>query len=158
MVTIMASRAHRFPGNDTPLTGVHGGTANAAARAILAAKQLARDAERYADWERRGKPPSPSAAPRKDRLRPSRGRSNLRARLYQAQDGLCGLCRGPLDELSPATIDHVVPRVLGGRNAGNVLLAHSACNTIKGGRPPTEKELTTLATVNERLKPPAIVD
>lgn len=40
----MASRKHRWPGNDHPLTGVHGGTAKKALRAIQEAK-LRRRAE-----------------------------------------------------------------------------------------------------------------
>lgn len=112
-----------------------------------------RDAQRYADWEARGKPPSPSlpAKTRKDRRRPRVvGSETLRVRLYEAQDGLCGLCGG---EMGPhdATIDHVVPRAHGGRNAGNVLLAHSKCNEVKGSRPPRASELALLAKVNARL-------
>lgn len=117
-----------------------------------AALQAVRDAQRYSDWERRGKPPSPSA-PRKDRLRPgaSRGRELLRAKLHAAQDGLCGLCGDPICLPSDGTIDHVVPRALGGGNSRNVLLAHGECNNLKADRSPTAEELTVLAIVNARL-------
>lgn len=118
------------------------------------ALQLIRDAQRYADWERRGKPPSPSLPPkRKDRLRPRKqqqGQDPLRERLFRAQQGLCGLCGYRID-LREGTIDHVVPRALGGRNVGNVLLAHLVCNNQKAARLPTFEELRTLAKVNERL-------
>lgn len=115
--------------------------------------QQMRDAQRYADWERRGKPPSPSTPPRKDRLRPraKRGRNPWRDRLFAAQDGLCGLCGGSLPDAYAGTIEHVMPRALGGRNAGNILLAHAECNNIKGCRPPTRDELATLARANDRL-------
>lgn len=63
----MASKASRWNEDDSPLASAHGGTAKAALRAIKEAR-LARDKERYADWEARGKPPSPST-PRKDRVR-----------------------------------------------------------------------------------------
>lgn len=140
----MANRAHRWKGDDTPLTGVHGGTLNAALRAV-------KDAKRYAEWERRGCPPSPPPAPRKDRLRPKRGRGNIRARLYEAQNGLCGICGFGMGPCQAQTIDHVVPRARGGKNAGNVLLAHSDCNSRKGDRAPTTAERATLAKVNARL-------
>lgn len=76
----MASRAHRWKGDDTPLTGVHGGTANAALHAVKLAKKRRREAEREL-YERahavvreviaRNQVLSDSAA-RKDRLRPHR--------------------------------------------------------------------------------------
>jgi 5-methylcytosine-specific restriction endonuclease McrA len=39
----MASRASRWPGNDTPLSRIHGGTAANALRAIKASRAMARD-------------------------------------------------------------------------------------------------------------------
>lgn len=148
----MASRASRWNG-DTPLTTFHGGTKSAALRAIKEAQQRRRDAERYADWVRRGKPPSPSLSPRRDRLRPraQRGSDQLRERLFEAQRGLCGICGALIYAASEGTIDHVLPRALGGKNAGNVVLAHARCNNAKAARPPTRRELETLALVNERL-------
>jgi 5-methylcytosine-specific restriction endonuclease McrA len=113
--------------------------------------QLIRDAQRYADWERRGKPPSPTVAPRKDRMRPRRGHDPHRERLYRAQEGKCGLCGGEIFDPRGATLDHVIPRALGGRNFENLLLAHKRCNNLKADRPPTSCELETLAAVNERL-------
>jgi 5-methylcytosine-specific restriction endonuclease McrA len=120
------------------------------------ALQKVRDAQRYADWERRGKPPSPSL-PRKDRVRP-RARPELvgqRIRLHDAQDGLCGLCGYTLD-LREGTLDHVVPRARGGQNVDNLLLAHARCNNEKADRMPTKAELAMLALVNERLARHAI--
>lgn len=114
--------------------------------------QKIRDEVRYADWVARGKPPSPSA-PRRDRLRPRarQGGNPFRIYLYHAQDGNCGLCGNPIGDPCEGTIDHVVPRALGGRNVGNRLLAHGLCNNQKADRPPTMHELEALARVNERL-------
>jgi len=112
--------------------------------------QAVRDAQRYADWEARGKAPSPSSR-RKDRLRPRRGRDSIRERLYHAQEGLCSLCRGQISSPSAGTIEHVVPLALGGGNSGNRLLAHEHCNNKKGASPPTRRELDILAAVNELL-------
>jgi 5-methylcytosine-specific restriction endonuclease McrA len=119
---------------------------------LNAALQAIRDAQRYKDWERRGKPPSPTQ-PRRDRVRPRarRGRDPLRERLYAAQCGNCGLCGEPLFDPCAGTIDHVMPRALGGRNAGNLLLAHQLCNSVKADRPPTRGEMATLAAVNDRI-------
>jgi 5-methylcytosine-specific restriction endonuclease McrA len=113
--------------------------------------QKLRDAQRYADWERRGKPPSPSVAPRRDRVRPRRGHDPHRERLHRAQDGMCGLCGGEIVSPHMGTLDHVIPRALGGRNLNNLLLAHERCNNAKADRVPTSAELETLARVNERL-------
>lgn len=116
------------------------------------ALQKIRDEARYADWVKRGKPPSPTT-PRKDRRRPRAVQTSdpMRVHLYHAQDGNCGLCGYPLGDPVRETIDHVIPRALGGRNVGNRLLAHGACNNQKADRPPTFHELETLARVNERL-------
>jgi 5-methylcytosine-specific restriction endonuclease McrA len=125
----------------------------AAARLNVVA-QLIRDAQRYADWEARGKPPSPTA-PRKDRRRPRAVQlSNqlpMRERLYAAQAGNCGLCGRRMHEASEGTLDHVVPRSRGGQNAGNLLLAHERCNNAKANRMPTQEEMEILAAVNVLL-------
>jgi len=113
--------------------------------------QRLRDAQRYAEWGRLAKPPSPTIAPRRDRLRPRRGHDPHRERLFRAQGGKCGLCGGEIFSPRDGTLDHVIPRALGGRNLNNLLLAHERCNNIKADRPPTHIELQTLARVNERL-------
>lgn len=42
----------------------------------------------------------------------------------------CWLCGKPIDSIEQATIDHVVPRSLGGRTRlMNIRLAHEKCNT-----------------------------
>lgn len=124
--------------------------------------QAERDAARYAAWEARGKPPSPSA-PRKDRLRPRvqhfGWKARVLAQLLDAQEGRCCLCHEPLDIAAPryedgANLDHVVPRVRGGRDADNLLATHRRCNSEKGGRSPTGCEVLWLAVVNLRIAAP----
>jgi 5-methylcytosine-specific restriction endonuclease McrA len=78
-----------------------------------------------------------------------RRKSRLISRLLGAQAGLCGLC-GERLRRSPS-IEHVVPRCNGGRNAGNRLAAHTQCNFRKGDRMPTGCELIMLAAVNVRI-------
>lgn len=60
----------------------------------------------------------------------------LRAATHGACGQRCAYCgaRLPLDR---ATLDHVVPRRLGGdTSVGNLVVACYACNVLKGGRPP----------------------
>lgn len=72
----------------------------------------------------------------------------LKSRLYAAQDGNCYLCGYHMGAVRQATEDHVTPRARGGRNASNLLLAHSACNNHKGAREPYPCELIYLRTIN----------
>lgn len=69
MVTIMASQAHRWPGDNTPLTGLHGGSKAAAAAAVKEAKQRL-----YERAQRAARAVIQANTERKDRLRPSRQR------------------------------------------------------------------------------------
>jgi len=60
------------------------------------------------------------------------------------QQGLCFLCRLPLD--GGATYDHVLPLAHGGtEHYRNKVLAHGKCNNEKGDRMPTAEELDRLA-------------
>jgi 5-methylcytosine-specific restriction endonuclease McrA len=61
--------------------------------------------------------------------------------IFERDAWTCGLCRGPVDpalsrnHAMGATIDHVIPVVLGGHDVPeNVQLAHRSCNARKGGR------------------------
>lgn len=124
------------------------------------ALQAARDAKRYAQWELRGKPPSPTA-PRKDRIRPrSRAhvaQSPLLHRIAEIQGMACSICgdavllSGEINHPHLASFDHVVPRAHGGRDDKNRLVAHRECNTRKADRPPTACELLLLEAVNAAL-------
>lgn len=79
-----------------------------------------------------------------DRLRKAK-------RLTKAQGGRCGICGRTLVYWK-ATLDHVHPKSRGGTYAyGNILAVHEECNTMKGARPPTEKEVEMLHLVSGRL-------
>jgi 5-methylcytosine-specific restriction endonuclease McrA len=121
-----------------------------------------RDAQRYAAWEARGKPPSPTVPPKarsRRRLRPIARDRFLIEEMADAQGGRCVLCGWALifdDDLPDhapqrASFDHVIPRSRGGANHGNRLAAHRKCNTEKGSRMPTGCELVWLAAVNAKL-------
>ncbi len=123
------------------------------------AAQLAGDKARYAAWEARGCPPSPSLPlKRKDKIRPSVRDpyyQSLMVRMVLAQGGVCFLCGDALDTdnlpaNSPmrASFDHVVPVSLGGENIGNRMAAHRDCNGRKGNRRPYACELLFLSVVN----------
>lgn len=58
---------------------------------------------------------------------------------FKAQDRRCYLCGFKMKR--GLTRDHVWPRALGGRDAGNIILAHANCNWIKSNRAPTPCEL-----------------
>ncbi len=73
-----------------------------------------------------------------------------RASLAKAQDGRCYLCDGLFTPANPPTLEHVKPRARGGKRAGNLLVAHSACNLLKADRLPTDREMAYLRLINER--------
>jgi len=55
--------------------------------------------------------------------------------IYNRQRGLCHLCKLPMSP-EDATYDHLIPKSQGGtREEGNVMLAHSICNNIRGDNP-----------------------
>lgn len=129
--------------------------------------QAERDAQRYAAWEARGKPPSPTIA-RKTRLRPKARLGNsasgtLLHRIAEAQAMRCAGCGHALDfdlELNDPmqpSVDHVWPRSAGGKDADNRLAMHRRCNEAKSDRMPNGCERVMLIAVNARLDPtPAI--
>jgi len=60
--------------------------------------------------------------------------------LYPLQGGVCLICGRYLRRVE-ASIDHVIPRALGGPHGiRNWALAHRRCNTLKGARLPTDEE------------------
>jgi 5-methylcytosine-specific restriction endonuclease McrA len=145
----MASRAHRFPGDNTPLTAFHGGSFNAARRAVQRAKALR--SQVFTVMARL----DAEAPPRRDRLRPKAksARECLVERIAEIQGHRCSLCGRSFGNGPDApTVEHVVPRARGGRNARNRLVAHSACNNAKGDRMPSQRELVLLANVNAALE------
>jgi 5-methylcytosine-specific restriction endonuclease McrA len=150
----VGSRASRWPGNGTPLTRHHGGTAKAALQAVKDAK--ARKAHVAAVNRRLD-----AQAPRKDRLRPkAKGPAKeprLIERIAEIQLYLCILCGREMDFLAHSnaddapSFDHVLPKIRGGGNVGNRLAAHRRCNTEKSDNLPNGCELIWLAAVNARL-------
>jgi 5-methylcytosine-specific restriction endonuclease McrA len=81
----------------------------------------------------------------------SQRNNRMRAKLYIAQHGNCGICGRKLKSLAHCTIEHVVPRALGGRSDGNRVVAHRSCNEAKGDREPNGCELIWLSAANARL-------
>lgn len=63
-------------------------------------------------------------------------RHDYLVRLLRAQRCRCAYCRAPLS-LATATLDHVVPRALGGRDYyPNLRAACGPCNAKKGCKAP----------------------
>lgn len=64
-----------------------------------------------------------------------------RQSIYERDGSICQLCDEPVDldldarAAMSATLDHIVPRSLGGTNEpANLRLAHRACNSKRGNR------------------------
>jgi 5-methylcytosine-specific restriction endonuclease McrA len=81
----------------------------------------------------------------------SRKNNTLRAKLWCSQFGHCAICGKKIRSLLHVTIDHVVPRSLGGSNEWNRVAAHKRCNEGKSDRAPNGCELLWLDVVNTRL-------
>lgn len=77
--------------------------------------------------------------------------------LRQLQGGICPICGGPLTSGHEnlhwrPTLDHVIPRAIGGANTiGNLLAAHAICNVRKGSSIPTGCQIIWLLAINNRL-------
>jgi 5-methylcytosine-specific restriction endonuclease McrA len=84
----------------------------------------------------------------------------LRRRLYREQDGLCYYCKRPVrlafkgmphENPDHATIDHKVPRNLGGTDdVANIVVACWSCNSVKGDM--TAEQFTRLIEARRRLR------
>jgi len=60
------------------------------------------------------------------------GRKWHRNRLF-SQGNICGICEKPITNAKDATVDHIMPLSLGGRDdIENMQLAHKTCNELKG--------------------------
>lgn len=92
------------------------------------------------------RPPDPGPAQPPARPRPRRCRTRFGVRtfmaIWNATDGRCHLCGGPVT-IHDATIDHVCPKAQGGPNdRENLRLAHEWCNNAKGDQvEPQHEEL-----------------
>jgi len=53
-------------------------------------------------------------------------------RLLKAQDGLCMICKGTINNMERVEIDHIIAKVDGGSNeTNNLRLVHSECHKQK---------------------------
>lgn len=81
-------------------------------------------------------------------LYPHEERAAWRERLFEAQNGVCYICRQQAKE---PTIDHVRPWAVCGLNVGNLLMACELCNNRKADRWPFQRELETLDLINRKM-------
>ena len=95
------------------------------------------------------------SAPLSIREPPPRGKPPRRERaiakidaLMRLQRGYCYLCCQPFYASRPPTLEHVTPKARRGQSRGNLLLAHSDCNSRKADRRPYPCELIYLAAIN----------
>jgi 5-methylcytosine-specific restriction endonuclease McrA len=77
----------------------------------------------------------------RNRITPDK-RRRIVAVLLEVHGSHCWLCNKPICDDKP-TLDHIVPRSKGGRNAiANLRLAHEECNRKRGDGPVPELLLT----------------
>ena len=59
----------------------------------------------------------------------------IRQRLIAEHGMVCALCGKPIESGDELTVDHIVPRTMGGATTyGNCQLAHESCNSRKGDK------------------------
>lgn len=99
--------------------------------------------------------PQPPPAPTPQKLTHDEAqeqRKRWRLLLWRAQRGQCAWCRRQIDRPSIGTLDHVLPRALGGRDGlGNMLLMHGRCNAEKADGMPSDALWALLQGVNRHL-------
>lgn len=55
--------------------------------------------------------------------------------LWRHRQHKCGICKGKIDRIENAEVDHIIPIARGGQHRPrNVQLTHRACNQWKGAR------------------------
>ncbi len=60
-------------------------------------------------------------------------RPDVRNRIFERDEGICGICNLPVD-FSKMHLDHIVPISAGGKDAeDNLQVSHPTCNFSKGG-------------------------
>jgi 5-methylcytosine-specific restriction endonuclease McrA len=66
----------------------------------------------------------------------------LTALVKETYPPLCWLCHAPIDTDAEYSLDHVVPRSMGGDvwDINNIRPAHLRCNSSRGNRTPTRKQ------------------
>ena len=81
--------------------------------------------------------------------------AKVRDILIRHQRNICAICGGEMEDGTMdgrASLDHVIPKALGGADRlGNLVAAHRGCNGKKGSDPPTGCTLVWLLVVNNRL-------
>ena len=84
-------------------------------------------------------------------MRGAKSRS-VRKALWKAQHGFCGICGCASEDGDVCTVDHVIPKAMGGADiVGNFVMAHKGCNAEKSARAPSGCELVWLLAVNARI-------
>ena len=59
----------------------------------------------------------------------------IRQRLIAEHGMVCALCGKPIESEKELTVDHIIPRAMGGATIyGNCQLAHKSCNLRKGNK------------------------
>lgn len=59
----------------------------------------------------------------------------IRQRLIAEHGMVCALCGKPVESEKELTVDHIIPRAMGGATIyGNCQLAHKSCNLRKGNK------------------------
>lgn len=59
----------------------------------------------------------------------------IRQRLIAEHGMVCALCGKPIESKEELTVDHIIPRAMGGATIhGNCQLAHKSCNVRKGNK------------------------
>lgn len=87
-------------------------------------------------------------------------RNGLMAALWRAQNGRCFHCGDPMlirvrgNHGRRWSREHLVPRALGGAGAGNVVLAHRACNAARGCSLPSQSESDRARAIYAALELP----
>ncbi len=77
--------------------------------------------------------------------------------LRRLQGELCPICGAHLADDTESehwrpTLEHVIPKALGGWDAvGNLLVAHALCNRRKAHHKPTGCQIIWLLAINNRL-------
>lgn len=71
-----------------------------------------------------------------------------------ARDGTdCALCGNPIRNIERATLDHIIPRSVGGRDAlDNLQLTHYRCNIERGA--PISREMRMAVRDGAKIQPP----
>lgn len=170
----MASKAHRWNEDDSPLASFHGGTKKAAIRAINEAKlRTAKESATKAFAERKDRVRrralgqlaergvrvldsdviAPFLPDLTESFRAKSGLTPAHLTIWKRCGGICHYCGEPMmrmpNERRSFTLDHVVPRSRGGTNhLSNLVGSCAECNNDKGSL--TGDEYAAVLAVRKR--------